>query len=153
MNRRDFTKSLAALGLAPALPGLPAAAASARAAAPFTPYMYGLGAHLARSTGGSSAAILAKKLSLAPQAAHAMQAQLLRQGIVTAPNAAGLAIASEPYMQGARLMRAAIGSGTDGLKSTARKWLDAQIEDQSDEDEQDDIPPQSTSDDTSKTQP
>lgn len=148
MNRRDFAKSLAALGLAPALPSLPAAAAPAPAAAAFTPYMYGLGAHLARSTGGCSAAILARKLSLAPAAAQAMQAQLLRQGIVTAPNAAGLAIASEPYMQGAKLMRAAVGSSTDGLKSTARDWLDAQIEAMGDEEPSD---PEIVPDDTPDT--
>ncbi len=137
MNRREFTKSLAALGLAPALPGLPTAAAAKATEAAFTPYMYGLGAHLARSTGGSSAAILAKKLQLAPAAAQAMQAQLLRQGIVTAPNAAGLAIASEPYMQGAKLIKTALGSNPDGIKSAARNWLDAQIERQGEDPEPD----------------
>ena len=112
MNRRDFTKSLAAIGLAPALPTLPAAAAGAAPA--YTPYMYGLGAHMARTLGHSSPAMLMAKLHLSPVAAQAMQAQLTRAGIVGAAGASGLAGAARPYM-------ATGPSATSALADTARK--------------------------------
>ena len=112
MNRRDFTKSLAAIGLAPALPTLPAAAAGAAPA--YTPYMYGLGAHMARTLGHSSPAMLMAKLHLSPVAAQAMQAQLTRAGIVGAAGASGLAGAARPYM-------ATGPSATSALAGTARK--------------------------------
>lgn len=108
MNRRDFTRSLAALGLAPALPALPAAAAPAGPA--YMPYMYGLGVHMARSTGLSSAEMLSRHLALPPAAARAMQAQLMRSGIITAPNTAGVAVAAEPYMTSIRFKLAQASS-------------------------------------------
>lgn len=127
MNRREFTRSLAALGLAPALPVLPAAAASTPAKVAFTPYMYGLGAHLARSSGRCSVAMLVQKLRLAPEVAQAMQAQLLRHGIITAPNAAGLAAAAQPYMQGASLVQTAVGAATDRVRSTTRELVESHL--------------------------
>ena len=111
MNRREFTRSLAALGLAPALPALPATAAAAPAAQAYTPYMYGLGAHMARSTGLCSAEMLSRQLALPPAAARAMQAQLMRSGIITAPNAAGVAVAAEPYMASIRFKLAGTATG------------------------------------------
>ncbi len=101
---------MAALGLAPMLPALPATAA-ATATPAYTPYMYGLGAHMARSTGVSSTAMLMAKLRLSPAAARAMQAQLIRSGIVSAPNAAGLALASRPYMASTRITAASASAG------------------------------------------
>lgn len=95
MNRRDFAKSLAALGLAPALPTISVAATPA-----YTPYMYGLGAHLARAKGRCSPDMLMQKLRLTPQAARAMQAQLIRSGVISAPVATGIASAVQPYMRG-----------------------------------------------------
>lgn len=114
MNRREFAKSLAALGLAPALPALSASAAQS---AGFTPYMYGLGAHLARSKGGCSAALLAQKLGLAPEVAQAMQAQLVRNGVVTTSSTGGLAAAAQPYMRSAP---AAMTAVTNAWKSLHR---------------------------------
>ncbi len=103
MNRRQFTRSLAALGLAPALPVLPSAASATTAAAPaYTPYMYGLGAHIARSIGLCSAELLARKLALTPAVARTMQAQLVANGVLSAPNTAGLAVAAKPYMASVR---------------------------------------------------
>ncbi len=113
MNRREFTRSLAAIGLTPALPSLPSQAMAAPAPA-FTPYMYGLGAHMARSTGLCSVEMLSQKLALPPAAAGAMQAKLIRSGVITAPNAAGLAMATDPYMATIRFKTAttALGKAT-----------------------------------------
>ncbi len=102
MNRRQFTRSLAALGLAPALPALPIPATAATAQAGYTPYMYGLGAHMARSTGLCSPEMLVRKLGLRPDAARAMQAQLIKSGILSAPDTAGMAMAARPYMASLR---------------------------------------------------
>ena len=119
MNRRQFTRSLAALGLAPALPALPSMAAAAASAPPaYTPYMYGLGAHIARSTGLCSADLLARKLALHPVAAQAMQAQLVANGVLSAPNTAGLAVASQPYMASVRFKAASAATG-----KSARRFL------------------------------
>ena len=117
MNRRDFFHSLAALGLTPAISGLPTPVAAAPAPA-FTPYMYGLGAHMARSTGLCSAQMLSQKLALSPSAARAMQAQLIRSGVITTPNAAGIAVATEPYMATIRFKTAATALG-----KTARRYV------------------------------
>ena len=123
MNRRDFTKSLAALGLAPALPAMPAAAAATAPA--YTPYMYGLGAHMARSTGKCSPEMLMHKLRLAPEAARAMQNQLVRSGILSAPGAAGLAAAAQPYMRGGH----ALGSGASTLGKVAKSVVKEALRD------------------------
>ena len=73
MNRRSFSKSLAALGLAPALPQVAASSASATAtatatataAAPaYTPYMFGLGAHAARKAGRCTPEMLMQRLRI-----------------------------------------------------------------------------------------
>jgi len=116
MNRRDFAKSFAAAGLVPVLPGLPTTAA----APAYTPYMYGLGAHLARATGQCSPDMLMQKLRLAPEAARAMQAQLMRSGIVSAPAATGLATAVQPYMR-STITRSA---GSSGVLKTAKRIAD-----------------------------
>lgn len=104
MNRRNFTKSILAAGLLPALPSISIAATPAPA---FTPYMYGLAAHFARASGTSTASLLAKKLLLSPSAAAAMQRRLIANGVVNAPNAAGLATATRPFIKG----RIGVGSG------------------------------------------
>ena len=130
MNRRDFTKSIAALGLAPALPALPASGAAAAAAPAYTPYMYGLGAHMARSIGQCSPEMLMQKLHLAPGAARAMQAQLIKGGILSAPNSAGLAMAARPYMQGASMATGSLSAAG----RTARTMLRDAMRDEMTED-------------------
>ena len=129
MNRRNFTKSLAALGLAPALPAMPVAASASTAASGFTPYMYGLGAHLARTHGQCSPAILMQKLRLAPDAAQAMQAQLMRNGILAASNTAGLATAAQPYMRAAPAINAAVAGVEKSARRMARKWIETHHDD------------------------
>jgi len=129
MNRRNFTKSLAALGLAPALPAMPAAASASTAASGFTPYMYGLGAHLARTHGQCSPAILMQKLRLAPDAAQAMQAQLMRNGILTASNTTGLATAAQPYMRAAPAINSAVAAAEKSARRMARKWVETHHDD------------------------
>ncbi len=95
MNRRDFTRSLAALGLIPAMPGLTMAAAPPKPA--FTPDMYRLGVHMARSTGLCSTMMLSQKLALPPMAATSLQAKLIGNGVISAPNETGIALTARPY--------------------------------------------------------
>lgn len=94
MKRRHFLASLGAVGLAPALPAVTVAAPAAPA---YTPYMYGLGVHLARTQGAISTQALMKGLRISQSAAQAMQAQMIRTGVVT-QTASGLA--AQRYMQG-----------------------------------------------------
>lgn len=124
MNRRDFAKSLGCLGLAPVLPSM-----SLPAVAPaYTPYMYGLGVHLARSTGGSSASLLVQKLGLSSQAAKAMQAQMIRNGVVSTSGTAGVAAAVQPYMKGRIAAKAAAGPVAEFGKSVLRRPQSADAE-------------------------
>ncbi len=125
MNRRQFTLSIASLGLAPALPAM----ADPKMAPPYTPYMYGLGAHFARTTGLCSAEMLGRKLALSPPAAQAMQSQLLRQGVITAPSVTGVAVAKQPYMAAIRFKTVA-GTAQNLPRRLARTLTDsAQAED------------------------
>ncbi len=122
MNRRDFAKSLAALGILPAI--APLSTTPAAAAPTYSRYMYGLGAHAARKAGHCSPAMLAKTIGLPLEAAKMMQAQLLRDGILTSSgNALGAAQVMRPHRQGT--FRPAL----DQLKRAAKDTLRDQITD------------------------
>ena len=90
--------------------------------------MYGLGAHMARSKGACSAAMLMQKLRLAPEAAQAMQAQLIRNGIISLPNAAGVAAAAQPYMRAAPVLTSTLPAAGDKAKQAVRSWVKTQVE-------------------------
>lgn len=101
MDRRSFLRAASAAGLAPLLPALPAAAAPAAAAAPVVnEFMYGLAVFNARVRGASSAAKIARDLGIAKEAAASIQSKMVAEGLVGMPNAAGLAKAHKPFVQG-----------------------------------------------------
>ena len=86
MNRREFTKGAAALGVMPALPApMVAAAANPPAAANFTPFMYAWAENHIRSGAATCAGTLAQSLQVRPELAEAIYARLLRRGVVAAP--------------------------------------------------------------------
>lgn len=98
MKRREFNAGLVAASAAPILP-VPkvAAAAPAAAAANFTPFMYASGAQFARLHGSCSPELLAARFGLPSNVASAINARLIKQGIVTAPNALGLCQSTDKY--------------------------------------------------------
>ena len=86
MNRREFTKGAAALGVMPALPApMVAAAANPPAAANFTPFMYAWAENHVRSGAATCSGTLARTLQVRPELAEAIYARLMRRGVVAAP--------------------------------------------------------------------
>lgn len=93
MKRREFTKGLAAAGLAPTLPLRSLTSVStgtATGAANFTPFMYSWGVTHARGLGQCSVEILIKKLGIGSETAAAINSKMIKQGIISAPNALGI---------------------------------------------------------------
>ena len=98
MNRRDFTRGLASLGLVPALPlpavrATPAAAASATALAD---KMYFVGWYTARMRKSCSADILVSELKVDGPTARKIFDKLVSNGTVTAPDGLGISRTVDP---------------------------------------------------------
>ena len=95
MNRREFTASLAALVATPALPFSPASAAGAApVAVPSGAYAWGQ--LIARAQNGCSPAVLARHLRLSTAAADQLFSDMVADGVLRAPSAAGIARAVNP---------------------------------------------------------
>lgn len=101
MNRRDFTRSLAAFGLAPLVPvasltkSLPAAAAAVGSGTELT-FINAWSAHYVRKTGSCSPDQLAKHFGLVPETAKIVTNGLIEKGVLTTPNALGVSRAVNP---------------------------------------------------------
>ncbi len=93
MNRREFNTSLAAVAAAPFLP-LPGAAASRSAVVPAGTYAWAQ--LIVRAQNKCSPAMLAQHLRIAPDTAHHLFNDLLRDGVLRAPGATGIAKAALP---------------------------------------------------------
>tara|TARA_R110002094_G_scaffold60570_4_gene71218 strand:- start:639 stop:1142 length:504 start_codon:yes stop_codon:yes gene_type:complete len=120
MNRREFTTSMAALAAAPALP-LPAAAP--RTAAQIPTGTYAWGQLIARAQNTCNPAMLARHLRLDADVAHALFDTMLRDGVLRAPDIAGLARAAQP------LDPTGTGLRPGGLLRRKAKTLIADIQD------------------------
>ena len=95
MNRREFNTSLAALAATPALPfGVTAATASQSAAVPAGTYAWA--ELIARAQTRCSPAMLARQLHLSQDVAQQLFNEMLRDGVLRAPGAAGIAEAAKP---------------------------------------------------------
>jgi len=94
MNRRQFTASLAALAATPALPLAARAAAPAATALPPGSYLFA--ELIARAQNTCSPALLAKHLRLDAATARQLFGQLVTDGVIKAPSAAGIAQATRP---------------------------------------------------------
>ena len=101
MKRRDFTKSLAALFAAPALPlqALTAPSTSLAATSPaLPPNLYTWSASIARRKGHVSSDMLMQKLNIDAQHAAELVHRMIRNNVVTQANAVGLSHA-KPTLQ------------------------------------------------------
>lgn len=86
MNRRSFLGTLSALLALPALP---------KAAVPIAPAHMATAKIIARSHNRLTLDMLTRHLRVAPEMAARIQAQLLRQGVITPP-VAGISMATNP---------------------------------------------------------
>lgn len=130
MNRREFTKGLAAAGLTAAAP-MPAIASSAAAANTAKDSMYIWANFITRVHNKCSPEMLSRHLRL--DAAHGarLYSQLLADGAISAPNAFGISKATEPlYQQFATVT----GHGSKAIAKT--KDIRDLVEDICDEDDE-----------------
>lgn len=98
MKRRDFGKSIFALGLAPAVPAnLAFATTTPVVEASVSQYMYGLANFYTRLHGEASVVKLQSYLPLSNQQATQVLSRMLKEGVISAPNAAGIANAVNPF--------------------------------------------------------
>lgn len=95
MNRREFTRGLAALGLTPALPvpaiGSPAAVATATA-----DKMYFVGWYTAKLNKTCSPEVLVSELNVNSDVAHQIFNKLVKTNTITPPNALGISQTVDP---------------------------------------------------------
>ena len=130
MNRREFTRGLAALGVAPALPlpalarGAPAAGAVAMSTA--AEQMYFWGWFTARVHKTCSPDSLSRLLKLDPDVATEIFNRLLTDGAITPPDAFGVSRAVDPLyekfttMKGEVAKRVAHGDTASGDRPRRR---------------------------------
>lgn len=97
MNRREFTRNLAAAAALPALPakalGLPAAAAPVA----LSQHPYNWAAFIARVHDTASPRMFQRYLRVSDDMSHQICSVLQSQGVITAPNAAGISRAMSPF--------------------------------------------------------
>jgi len=98
MNRREFTKGLAALGVTPALP-LPALAKAAPIAGMATDPMYVWAQFITRVHDKCSPAMLSRLLKLETSHAEGLYADLLKNGVIGPANSFGISRATDPLYQ------------------------------------------------------
>ena len=116
MNRRQFTLTLATLPATSALPnGLTAAVAPKTVAAPAGTYAWAQ--LIARAQNRCSPAMLARQLRLSPEVAQQLFAEMLRDGVLRPPTAAGVAQATQPIN--------ATGHQIPGIRKTLTELSDA----------------------------
>lgn len=98
MNRREFTKGLAALGVAPALP-LPSLANAAPVAEMAKDSMYFWAQFITRVHNKCSPAMLTRLLKLDPSHASDLYDEMLRDGVIGPADAFGISKATDPIYQ------------------------------------------------------
>ena len=105
MSRRQFTASLGALSGAAALPTtvLPVTA-SALPAVPAATYSWAK--LIVRAQAKADPAMLARHLKLTPDAARNLFQTLIRDGVLRAPSAVGVAKAAQPLQSSGKTLRA-----------------------------------------------
>lgn len=90
MNRRFFLSALSAIAAAPALPAM---------AVPVSSKQMVTAKIIARAHNRCTPGMLARHLKVSPEVAGRVQAQLLRQGVITAP-VSGVSLATNPTNTG-----------------------------------------------------
>jgi len=159
MNRRQFTSGLATVA---ALPKLPLPAAGAVSAQPLHMYKppYVWAAFIARVHDKASPATLKRHLNLSDADAKHVFDTLLKEGVLTAPNTAGVSTPLAPFKRSVDQMIRFQTASTQAAHPAAEKSRPAELWDQltNETDQTDlnlvnqDLPP-SPDDDTESTPP
>ncbi len=131
MNRREFTKSLAAVAAAPALP----AKALSMAASPVIPTaLYAKAAHWASMWHISTIATYRNILGVDQDLAEAVFSQLQSDGLLTKPDRSGFAYAARPWYREAavagRLKQALAPKGDEAGNTSIRQLVEDLVEDE-----------------------
>lgn len=138
MNRREFTRGLAALGLTPALP-VPAIGAGSTGTAIATATadkMYFVGWYTARLNKSCSPQVLMSELNVNPDVAREIFGKLVKNNTVSAPNALGISKTVDPlsdsYRQVARKAAKRVLTQKSDLltRDNLAKTKDALLEDE-----------------------
>jgi hypothetical protein len=96
MNRREFTASLAALAVTPALPLGTISSAAAAPVITFPPGSYAWAELIARAQNKCSPALLARHLKLDATTAEKLFETMIHDGVLRTPSLAGVAQATDP---------------------------------------------------------
>ncbi|WP_298859315.1 hypothetical protein [uncultured Sulfitobacter sp.] len=104
MNRRQFTASLGALSGAAALPAS-TLTSTASALPPVSSATYAWAKVIVRAQAKADPAMLARHLKLAPDVAQTLFQTLVRDGVLRASSAAGIARAAHPIPTASQTMR------------------------------------------------
>ena len=121
MNRRQFTTSLGALSVSPALP---LSAATATAAATVPPSTYAWAQLIVRAQANASPAMLARHLRISPQTAQNVFHALIRDGVLKASQSAGIVQAAKPiqttghHATAPQALRARLGKTIEHMNTT-----------------------------------
>lgn len=128
MKRRNFLNLTAGSALAAAVP-LPSAAAPAKAAATNGKYIWAVA--MAKAQNRASPELLQASLKVSAAEAEALMARMSAQGVITAPNPAGLARATKPLAYAPSAMSPTTGTvvkATDKLNGATGKDLRRAVE-------------------------
>lgn len=142
MKRREFNAGLIAASAAPGLP-LPKAttAAPVAAAANFTAFMYASGAQFARLNGSCSPAMLSERFGLPAEVAGAINARLIKNGILTAPNALGVCQSTDKYAPKPGLQESFDSTNSQPATEETKQTLRMGDDDSEPEQDLTDVPP------------
>jgi hypothetical protein len=117
MKRRTFFQSLAAFGLLPTmrLPTLAPAIATSEMT-----FIYPWAALYARNMNACSPAMLMQRFAVSPDMAHALHARLIASGVITAPTALGVSLATQPHFASLRAGGAVVEVARNRLMTLVR---------------------------------
>jgi len=121
MNRREFTRGLASVGLAPIVPTVPVVATSAKATAD---HMYFVSWYTARLSKTCSAGQLVRDFDVDPSVAKEILARLVRDNTVSAPDAFGISRTLNPFKNPVAQARSLGAGAHNGQGSGDVSWRD-----------------------------
>lgn len=117
MNRRQFTQTALAAGLAPLAPSI----SMARAAPAVKPVTYAWASMIARTQNGVTANYLMRQLGVSADVAGQLYARLLSDGVIRMQSVAGVARAVKPLQYPGLSVGSSTQTAAAGLRDVVRK--------------------------------
>lgn len=144
MNRRQFTQTALAAGLAPLAPSI----SMARAAPAVRPVTYAWASMIARAQNGVSPEYLMRQLGVSADVAGQIYTRLLSDGVIRLQSVAGVARAVKPLQYPGLSTGGGVSSASASLRDVVKK-IDEMTDPFVDQDEN----PESDPDETVEAQP